>query len=153
MALEIKPRHPVYIVSKGRWMNGLTSKALDVMGVPYKIVVERQEYSNYAVIEGSGNLLVLPQRYLDRYDTCDELGDMKGKGPGAARNFAWDHAYEQGATYHWVMDDNLDAFHRLNRNTKYECESPAIFRAAEDFIERYNNVAIAGFNYYSFRSC
>jgi hypothetical protein len=33
---------------------------------------------------------------------------------------------------------------------KIKCETPAIFRAAEDFVERYTNVPIAGFNYSMF---
>jgi len=144
------PRYPVYIVSKGRWKNGLTSKALNTMGVPYKIVVEEDQLPMYQAEVGIDKCLVLPQRYLDEYDTCDDLGDSKSKGPGAARNFAWDHATETGAKRHWVMDDNLDAFHRLNRNIKRESDTPAIFAAMEDFVDRYENVPVAGPNYYSF---
>ena len=48
------------------------------------------------------------------------------------------------------MDDNLDAFHRMNRNIKAEVESGTIFRIAEQFVDRYENVPLAGFNYYSF---
>ena len=48
------------------------------------------------------------------------------------------------------MDDNLDAFHRLNRNIKRESDTPAIFAAMEDFVDRYENVPVAGPNYYSF---
>ena len=144
------PRYPVYIVSKGRWKNGLTSKALNTMGVPYKIVVEEDQLPMYQAEVGIDKCLVLPQRYLDEYDTCDDLGDSKSKGPGAARNFVWDHATETGAKRHWVMDDNLDAFHRLNRNIKRESDTPAIFAAMEDFVDRYENVPVAGPNYYSF---
>lgn len=144
------PRYPIYIVSKGRWKNRLTSKALNVMGVPYKIVVEQDQLPMYQAEVGADRCLVLPQRYLDEYDTCDDLGDSKSKGPGAARNFVWDHATELGAKRHWVMDDNLDAFHRLNRNIKRESDTPAIFAAMEDFVDRYENVPVAGPNYYSF---
>lgn len=144
------PKYPVYIVSKGRWKNRLTSKALNVMGVPYKIVVEQDQLPMYQAEVGADRCLVLPQRYLDEYDTCDDLGDSKSKGPGAARNFVWDHATELGAKRHWVMDDNLDAFHRLNRNIKRESDTPAIFAAMEDFVDRYENVPVAGPNYYSF---
>jgi len=144
------PRYPVYIVSKGRWKNRLTSKALNTMGVPYKIVVEEDQLPMYQAEVGIDKCLVLPQRYLDEYDTCDDLGDSKSKGPGAARNFVWDHATETGAKRHWVMDDNLDAFHRLNRNIKRESDTPAIFAAMEDFVDRYENVPVAGPNYYSF---
>jgi hypothetical protein len=144
------PRYPVYIVSKGRWKNRLTSKALNTMGVPYKIVVEKDQLPMYQAEVGADRCLVLPQRYLDEYDTCDDLGDSKSKGPGAARNFVWDHATELGSKRHWVMDDNLDAFHRLNRNIKRESDTPAIFAAMEDFVDRYENVPVAGPNYYSF---
>lgn len=144
------PRYPIYIVSKGRWKNRLTSKALNVMGIPYKIVVEQDQLPMYQAEVGADRCLVLPQRYLDEYDTCDDLGDSKSRGPGAARNFVWDHATELGSKRHWVMDDNLDAFHRLNRNIKRESDTPAIFAAMEDFVDRYENVPVAGPNYYSF---
>lgn len=146
----MQPRYPVYIVSKGRWKNRLTSRALDTMGVPYKMIVEESQLFNYQAEIGRERCLVLPQKYLDEYDTCDDLGDSKSKGPGAARNFAWDHAIDSGAEKHWVMDDNLDAFHRLNRNMKRESDTPAVFAAMEDFVDRYENVPIAGPNYYNF---
>lgn len=142
-------RYPVYIVSKGRHRNGLTTKALDVMGVKHFIVCEEFESEAYRQ-NTNAEILVLPQRYLDAYDTCDDLAKTKSKGPGAARNFCFDHSIENGFARHWVMDDNIDAFHYLNRNEKFEVECDATLIAAEDFVDRYENVPIAGFNYYSF---
>lgn len=146
----MNPDYPIYIVSKGRWQSRLTSRALEYMNVPYHIVVEELEYGNYASVIDPQKILILPQEYLDNYDTCDDLGFSKGKGPGAARNFCWEHSINHGAKWHWVMDDNLDAFHRLNRNIKAEVLDGTIFKCAEDFINRYDNIAIAGLNYYSF---
>jgi hypothetical protein len=146
----MNPKHPVYIVSKGRWESRLTSKALERMKVPYHIVVEEQEYDKYAKVIEPSKILVLPDNYLENYNTCDDFGRTKSVGPGAARNFAWDHSVMNGATKHWVMDDNLDAFHRLNRNMKVVVESGTIFKAAEDFVDRYTNVPVSGLNYYSF---
>lgn len=143
-------KYPIFIVSKGRWKTRLTSRALDRMRVDYRIIVERSEYDLYCAEVGRRKVLILPQRYLDAYDTCDDLGLTKSKGPGAARNFAWDYALASGAKRHWVMDDNLDDFHRLNRNVKAPVRSGACFRAAEDFVDRYSNVPVAGLNYYSF---
>lgn len=140
-------RYPVYIVSKGRYKNGLTTKALDTMGVKHFIVCEKFEEELYKK-NTNATILVLPQKYLDEYDTCDNLGNAKSKGPGAARNFCIDHSAKYKR--HWVMDDNLDAFHYLNRNEKYEVECDSTLRAAEDFVDRYSNVPVAGFNYYSF---
>jgi hypothetical protein len=118
--------------------------------MPYLIVVEASEYEEYAKVINEAKILILPQKYLRDYDTFDDLGEEKGKGPGAARNFCWQHSIAQGYDRHWVMDDNLDDFHRLNRNVKAPVRTSATFRAAEDFIDRYENVYIAGFNYYSF---
>lgn len=145
----MNPRYPIFIVSKGRWANMLTARALDEMNVPYRLIVEADEAKLYAS-KFSCPIHVLPQRYLDEYDTCDDLGDSKSKGPGAARNYAWDLATEEGYKRHWVMDDNLDAFHYLNRNKKWEVRSGKTLSAAEDFTDRYSNVPISGLNYYSF---
>jgi len=144
----MNPEYPIYIVSKGRWETRLTSKALEYMKVPYHIVVEEQEYDKYASVIDTKKILVLPPKYLQDYDTCDGLGTTKSVGPGAARNFVWDHS--KGAKRHWVMDDNFDAFHRMNRNIKAEVESGTIFKCMEDFVDRYENIYIAGPNYYSF---
>lgn len=146
---NISPRYPVYIVSKGRAKNGITTKALNKMGVKHFIVVEIHEAAEYEE-NTNAEILVLPSAYLNNYDTCDELGSTRSKGPGAARNFCLDHSKGNGFKRHWVMDDNLDAFHYLNKNEKYEVETGATLSAAEDFVDRYSNIPVAGLNYYSF---
>lgn len=150
-SLEIKNRYPVYIVSKNRWSNGLTTKALFEMGVSHYIVVEKDQYHEYASVKNEfAEIIVLPDCYLDDYETCDDLAESKSKGPGAARNFCIDHSLSNGFRRHWVMDDNIDAFHYLNRNEKLEVECAATLAACEDFTERFSNVPLSGMNYYSF---
>lgn len=148
----MQPNHPLYIVSKGRWDSRLTSKALERMGVPYFFVVESQEADKYRAVVSQrlATVLVLDPAYQRDYNTCDDLGDRKSKGPGPARNFVWDHAIASGAAWHWVMDDNIQAFYRMNQNTKIKVIDGAFFRAMEEFCERYQNVAMAGPNYESF---
>ena len=146
----MNPKHPLYIVSKGRADSRLTSKALELMGVPYFIVVEEQERDKYTAVIDPKKVLVLDKKYQREYNTCDDLGDTKGKGPGAARNFAWDHSISIGAKWHWVMDDNIKWFFRYNKNVQARVKTGAIFRAMEDFCERYTNVLMAGPNYYMF---
>lgn len=141
---------PIFIVSKSRWDKCLTAAALDIMGIPFRVIVEASQVDKYAETVGRGRLLILPQSYIDAYDTCDDLGDSKSKGPGAARNFAMDLSIAEGAEYHWVMDDNLHDFHRLHQNRKIAIRSDKAFRATEHFARRYENVFIAGLNYYSF---
>ncbi|AUR89558.1 hypothetical protein NVP1124O_57 [Vibrio phage 1.124.O._10N.286.49.B1] len=147
---EINNRYPVYIVSKGRAHNGLTWKALDKMRVKYYLVCEEQELDEYKESVNAKEFLVLPQSYLDEYDTCDQLGESRSKGPGAARNFCIDHSRSLGFKRHWVMDDNLDAFHYLTDNEKLEVETSNTISACEDFVDRYSNIPVAGMNYYSF---
>ena len=134
----------MYIVSKGRWETRYTSIALERLKIPYWIIVEDQEYDNYADVIHPDKILVLPQQYLDDYDTCDDLGDSKSKGPGSARNFAWQHAIDEGAKRHWVMDDNINSFQRLNQNLMCKITNGAMFKACEDFVDRYTNLYLAG---------
>jgi len=128
----------------------MTSKSLETMSVPYHIVVERDEFDHYAAVIARDKILILDPVYQDSYDTCDSLGDKKSKGPGAARNFVWDHAIANGYEWHWVMDDNIKAFYRLHQNQKIPVSDGTILRCMEDFTLRYENVAMAGPNYEMF---
>ena len=146
----MNPTHPLYIVSKGRWKSRITANYLDQMGVPFRMIVEEQEHADYAAVIGAKRLLVLDRAYQRDYDTFDALGETKSKGPGPARNFAWDHAKATGASWHWVLDDNIRGFFRFNKNLKVPVSDGTCFRAMEDFVERYSNVAMAGPNYFMF---
>lgn len=144
------PQFPLYIVSKGRADSRLTAKSLEAMGVPYFIVVEEQERAAYSAVIDPARVLVLDPQCQADYDTFDELGATKGKGPGPARNFAWDHSIANGHAWHWVMDDNIRGFYRLNQNQKKKVLDGAIFAAMENFCLRFENVAMAGPNYHMF---
>ena len=120
------------------------------MGVPYHLVIEEQEYDQYAQVVDKSKLLILDKQYQRDYDTCDDLGDTKSKGPGPARNFIWEHSIKAGYPWHWVMDDNISAFYRTNKNLKVRVEDGTIFYCMEDFCERYKNIAMAGPQYESF---
>ena len=148
--MKANPKYPLYIVSKNRADSRLTSKSLEMMNVPYHIVIEQFNYEEYSAVIDKSKILILPERYFDEYDTFDDLGRTKSTGPGAARNFVWDHSTKRGYDRHWVMDDNIDMFYRLNKNLKVPVATGAIFRAMEDFVDRYENVAMAGPNYTMF---
>ena len=119
-------------------------------GVDYSIVVEEQEFDDYAAVIDEKKIIILDKKYQRDYETFDKLRDSKSKGPGPARNFVWDHSIESGAKWHWVMDDNLRGFYRLNKNQKHKSKSGGIFKAMEDFVLRYSNIAMAGPNYNCF---
>lgn len=141
---------PIYIVSKGRADSRLTAKSLEAMRLDYQIVVEEQEVGEYAKVIDNRKIIILDKKYQDDYETCDFLGNSKSKGPGPARNFVWDHAIKNGFSWHWVMDDNINGFYRLNDNLKVQSKSGLIFKAMEDFCLRYKNVGMAGPNYFMF---
>lgn len=133
----MNPKYPVYIISKGRANKCLTARELELMNVPYKLVIEPQEYNDYTKNISSDKILVLPFSNL-------------GEGSIPARNWVWQHSIDAGFEKHWILDDNIEGFHRLNKNMKPKVTSGTIFKCAEDFTDRYENVMISGFNYYSF---
>ena len=103
----MNPKYPLYIPSKGRYEIRLTSNYLTYMKVSHYIVIEEQEYDLYLDKTKDNNfvtLLVLDKKYQQEYKTLDDLGGTKSKGPGAARNFAWQHSIDNGFDYHWVID-------------------------------------------------
>jgi len=131
------PRYPVYIISKGRADSRLTVKALERMDVPYKIVVEPQEYNQYAAVIDPAKILKTPFSNL-------------GQGSIPVRNWVWEHSIKNGYARHHILDDNIHHFMRLNHNQREYCLSGAIFCAIEDFVDRYENIAIAGMQYKMF---
>lgn len=147
----MQPRYPIYIPSKGRAGRQLTSRHLDRLGVPHFIVVEEQELVDYELTKAPlATLLVLDPVFRKWHETCDDLGDTRSYGAGPARNFAWEHAIRSGAVRHWDVDDNIDGFFRLNLNLKTPVADGTILRVMEDFVDRYENVGIAGPNYFMF---
>lgn len=133
----MNPRYPVYVISKNRWESRLTAKALEKRSVPYHLVIEPQEYDQYAAVIDPANILVLPFSNL-------------GQGSIPARNWVWEHSVEHHAPRHWILDDNILAFYRLHNNVKWYTTNGTSFRVIEDFADRFENVALAGMQYEMF---
>jgi len=131
-------KYPIFIISKGRAKRCLTARELQTMGVLFRLVVEPQEYQDYRKAYPNANIIKTPFSNL-------------GKGSIPVRNFVWDIANKEGSIRHWILDDNLEAFNRLNKNEKFEVkQGDGIFKAAEIFTDRYQNIGLSGLNYYSF---
>lgn len=134
------PSYPVYIVSKKRSDSMFTSRSLTRMKVPHYIAIEPQDLENYQLaldnfnLRNFATLLILPF-------------SNHGDGPGRARNWCWDHAISLNTKSHWVLDDNIQDFYRLHQNQRIRVESGCIFKAAEDFVDRFENVPVSGFQY------
>lgn len=131
----IQPKHPIYVISKGRHMyKRLTPHILLEQNVRCQVVVEPQEFELYAQILPRDCLLQLP------------FADL-GQGSIPARNWVWEHAKASGSEWHWILDDNIRNFNRFHDNKIRSCRcTGALFAAAETFAERCSNVAIAGFH-------
>lgn len=135
--LEMNPKYPVYIISKGRWESRLTALALEMRLIPYSIVIESQEFDNYSQVIDRDKILVLPFSNL-------------GQGSIPARNWVWEHSIGKGHKRHWILDDNIRDFYRVFQSKKIRTRDGASFAAIEEFVDRYENVALAGMQYEMF---
>ena len=131
----MNPDYPVYIPSKGRYESRLTVKALDRMNVPYRIVIEEQEYDNYAAVIDPKKILVLP---------------FRNQGLIASRCWIMEHSISLGTKRHWQIDDNVSCFYWKKGNNYHRVTTGITFKAAEDFTDRYENIAYSGMQYHMF---
>lgn len=137
MTEKLRPRYPVYIPSKGRWDSALTAKFLDRDKVPFHLVVEPQEYDEYASRFGQDRVLELPFSNL-------------GQGSIPARNWIRQHSIDAGHKRHWQIDDNCVDIRRLYKGKRIPCDSGIALRVVEDFTDRYTNIGVSGLNYQMF---
>jgi hypothetical protein len=134
---NVTPKYPIYVISKGRWESRRTVKALEKINLDYHVVIEPQEYDNYAAVIDPARILTLPFSNL-------------GQGSIPARNWVWEHSIQRGAERHWILDDNIGGFYRVYDNLKTPVATGATFKAVEDFTDRYENIMISGMNYFMF---
>jgi len=125
------PRYPIYIPSKGRSDINLTANLLLQHNIPFHVVVEPQETTAYINALGEDKVLELPFSNL-------------GLGVVPARNWIKDHARESGMDRHWQMDDDLKGILWRKSGKVVECPPSNALVCVEDFVDRYENVAMAG---------
>jgi hypothetical protein len=133
----MNPKYPIYIISKGRADTRLTSKALEKMNVPYRIVIEPQELRRYSEVIDSSKILVLPFSNL-------------GQGGVPARNWVWEHSCSEGHKRHWILDDNIAGFRSLISKKRIPMMDGEPFIMIESFVDRFANVPMAGMQYTGF---
>lgn len=130
----MNPRFPLYVISKGRWESRLTVKALEKRNIPYHVVIEPQEFDQYAAVIDPSKIYVLPFSNL-------------GQGSIPARNWVWEHSISIGARRHWILDDNIAYFFYRSQNRRFYTQDGTSFYAVEEMVDRYTNVALAGMQY------
>lgn len=130
-------KYPIYIVSKGRYENPITAKYFLKENIQFKIAVEPQEYENYSKTIPEKNILVLPFSNL-------------GLGSYPARNHCWEDSIKNGHKKHFIFDDNIYRFTRIDNRTKDSCTAKESLLCLQELTEVYYKVAISGFNYEMF---
>ena len=128
--------YPIFIPSKNRPSN-LTANFLIEDKVPFKLVVEPQDFDSYANNYGEENILVLP------FSNSSE-------GVVSARNWIWEYSLSKGHKRHWQIDDNIRCMRRTNKGFRIVINAGIALRIIEDFTDRYENVGISGPNYSMF---
>jgi hypothetical protein len=98
-------------------------------------VIEPQEFDQYSAVIDIAKILILPFSNL-------------GQGSIPARNWVWEHSIKEGYQRHWIMDDNIKHFQRKNHSDRIYVADGTIFKIMEDFVERYENIALAGPDYF-----
>ena len=131
----MRNRYPIFIPSKGRWKHRYTIDMFDEFGFDYHVVVEPQEYDNYANVVDSDKLLVLP---------------FSNKGLTKTRNWIWDYAESLGVEKFWTFDDNINGIYRFNNNLRVRCSTGVPIPIIENFSDRFENVSLTGMNYFMF---
>jgi hypothetical protein len=133
----MSPRYPIYVISKGRADNCLTAKFLVRDDTPFSLVIEPQEEAKYAHAFGGDVLRILPFSNL-------------GLGSIPARNWVWEDSRARGCERHWIIDDNIYDVEFRYQGKRIVCNSGPALAAVEDFVDRYENIAIGGLNYHMF---
>jgi len=131
-------KYPIYVISKGRAYNPSTARNFVKHNVIFKLIVEPQEYDDYA--------RVIPKRFIEILPFSN-----LGLGSFPARNFCWEQSLANGHERHFIFDDNIPSFGRLNYGKRTSGNDPkeAMSHLAS-FSDRFSNVGISGFNYACF---
>jgi hypothetical protein len=123
------PRYPVYIPTKGRADKPLTIRMFEKAKVPFRVVIEPSQQEAYA--EWKDSFLLLPEN---------------NRGLVYARNYVKEYSKAQGEARHWQFDDDIRQMRRVVSGHRLPCDAGAALSAAEDFVDRYENVALCSFN-------
>lgn len=129
--MMVTPRYPMFIPTRGRVDRQLTAKVFVSDGVPFRLVVEAEEADRHASKWGRERVLVLPE---------------SGRGLVYSRNWIKDFATAEGHERHWQFDDDIQCIDRTHKGRRLPCSAGIALAVVEDFVDRYENVAVASLN-------
>lgn len=126
----MKIRFPIFIPSKARPDNVLTARLLDAEEIPYKVVVEPQDFPSYNLAFPEDKLLRLPEN---------------DRGIAFSRSWIKDSCKDAGIPFHWQLDDDIRIFYERHGNMKRKCSPTPAFLFAESFTDKLANLGAIGF--------
>ena len=121
-------RYPIYVPSKGRADRINVTRLLTEQNIPFTVVVEPQDADDYRQHFRDDQLLVM---------------DKNDQGIHYVRNYAKQHATEQGTEFHWQLDDDIRSF-KVRRDGKNRTTNPAhVLNLVETVTDLYTNIGAA----------
>jgi hypothetical protein len=131
--IPLSPRlkYPVYIPSKGRAHLHITTNTLQMAGIPYKLVVEPQDYDEYCKVHGAENLVRL---------------DKNDMGMWYVRNYMKKYSKALGEEKHWQLDDDIEyfMFRKQSVGKNHRADTLTCLTIVEHCMDMFSNVAISG---------
>lgn len=125
-----KTKYPIYVPSLGRADRNLTASMLLSANLPFLLVVEKNDYKNYAAKFDEKYLLCLP-------------GSDYG-GVAFARNYIKAHARKNGYAKHWQLDDDIAHIIEQHQAKRLHSNTAKILQRIEKFSDLYSNIGITG---------
>lgn len=128
-------KYSIYIPSKGRASHCLTAQLLRIAGLRFTIVVEPDDYDEYACYYNDDNLHVLKKN---------------GQGLPYSRNSILKLSRKRGEFGHWQMDDDIRKF-KVRQGDKNVDLNPRISVSnVEKIFDSYKDLSVIAHRYTSF---
>lgn len=128
------PSYTFYIPTKGRATTIKTSGVLKSFNIPFKLVVEPQDYEAYLANFDSESVLCM---------------DKNDQGIYYVRQWIKDYSTSQGEDYHWQLDDDLRYF-RSHFGKRERLTDGKAFTLLEKLTSQFPNIAQSGFTNFAF---
>lgn len=124
--------YPIYVPSKGR-PAFKTLKHLKELKCEKYLVIEPQDFSDYKQHDNDMHLIILPEN---------------NQGIAYARQVIKLHAEQKGYTWFWMIDDDIQNFHKIQADAKLK-NTPAGFSLhdAQEMITSQKKIAVGSLNF------
>ena len=132
--------YPINIVSFKRANDkcGLTHKYLCKNKINHYLFCEPFEYDEYAKW--------IDSNYCELIQSDENYSETQKFGSTPMRNFIMDYWKKDKYERCWILDDNIEGYEVNVQSTKHAINGVAVFTTVEEYVEKYDNVAICSHN-------